>query len=80
MMQELRLLKIVCDRAGLRLRPGRLPSAADWFADALLRRFRTTDIAIQRELVHAFLVGLKLRPEQLKYPRTLGEDPVFAMQ
>lgn len=78
MMRELRLLKRVLDRRKLRIRPEWLPSAANRFADLLLRKFPSGDAAIRKELVHSVVAGLELPPGVLKYPRSLGENPVYA--
>lgn len=76
MMRELRRLKIVLDRMGLRIQSEWIPSVANKFADALSRRFPRGDLQIRRQLRRSIVAGMQAPEDVFRY-RPLGEHPSY---
>ena len=76
MMRELRRLKLVLDRMGLRVKSEWIPSVANKFADALSRRFPRGDLQIRRQLRRSIADGM-LAPRDVFKFRPLGEHPSY---
>lgn len=76
MMRELRRLKAVLDRLGIRVKAEWIPSVANKFADALSRRFPRGDLQIRRQLRRSIADGMKAPVDVFKF-RPLGEHPSY---
>ena len=76
LMRELRKLKLVLEKLGVRMRSEWLPSVAKKFADALSRRFPRGDLRIRRKLRRSVQDGMRVKEDAFLY-RPLGEHPVF---
>lgn len=75
MMKEIRRLKIVLDRIGLRARTEWIPSTVKRYADALSRRLPRGELRIRRSVRSSILDGIQGVKDALLY-RPLGEAPV----
>lgn len=76
LMHELRKLKLILDKLGVHIRAEWLPSAMNRYADALSRRFPSSDLKIRQQLTRSIADGMKARGAEF-VRRPLGDHPVF---
>jgi hypothetical protein len=77
MMRELRRLKRALDESGITIQAEWLPSAANRFADALSRRFSSSDLTMRHSLLRSVADGLRAPAALSRNQARLGENIAY---